>query len=420
MIGSIVTGFMIGFILAAILVRVSWGRRRLTQTSKIGGSVEAWATLLHQTLGEMKNQQVAADSQRRQAEDRASQAELLYRVIIESVPSGIATFDGYGSLVTANPVAQHLLDLEGTRLPPELTSLLEKALHGEEPPYVEMEFGAQEHSVPVGVQVRPLKGAFTASGAAGVVVVLVELTELRRLQTRARLMEELADLGQLAAGIAHEFRNATGVLRSSAEYLRTKVDNEASEAVEDLLRETERLSRVTTDLLDFARPWESNLEPVEMDELVQEVVDQLRELYVDSRITTELRCHGMTVYGRSSVLSRVVDNLVRNALEASDAPATAILRSKVLTRETGRWFKLQVLDHGKGIESRHPEELFQPFRTTKPDGTGMGLTLARKIARLHGGDVSLRNREGGGAIAELDLPLDREQESFAMSGRTPR
>jgi len=403
MVVSLVVGFMIGLVLALVLFKIAWGQKLLSGHATRESSAETWATLLHQALREVKTRQSEADSQRKEAEERASQAELLYRIILESVPNAVATFDDSGKLVAANPAARELLGEEGSTVPPVLAIPLETALKGQTPPYVEIDLQTKGRSLPFGVRISPLR---STGSIAGAVVVLAELLELKKLQTRARLMEELADLGQMAAGMAHEFRNATGVLRTSAQYLLSRVDGEAAEAVQDLLRETEKLSKVTTDLLDFARPGESDLHLIELDSIAKEVVEQLREIYPETQFVTNLLCPDKTVFGRSTLLARVVDNLLRNAVEAGDDGSSLIMvKSDEIENKDDPRVRLLVLDRGRGLLTVDVEELFLPFKSTKPDGTGMGLAFARKIARLHGGDVTIGHREGGGVVAELTLPL---------------
>lgn len=402
---NVLVGFLVGMVIALILARLivpPHGRGAVRSDD-----AAAWASVLNQALRELKIREAEADSQRERAETRASQAEFLYRMILDTVPNGVVTFDSSGGVVTANPVARRLLASSPGELPAPLASQLTAALRGVSPPYVEVDLAVGGTTVPVGVQTRPLGAAGTTAGA---VMVLGELSELRRLQTRARLMEELADLGQLTAGIAHEFRNASGTLRASAQFLADKVNGPARDAVDDLLKETDRLSRVTTELLDVARPWERGIEPVELDELARQAVAQLEGAYPRARVELALGCPGKTVLGKGTLISRVIDNLIRNAIEAGN-PTDPVLVETALCEKGGRWVLLRVADRGCGIGDLDAEDLFLPFRTTKPGGTGMGLTLARKIARLHGGTVTLANREGGGAVSTLRLPVAEDSES---------
>jgi two-component system sensor histidine kinase HydH len=405
---SLISGFLIGLVVALVLVRFWSGRKLMTDVTHHVDAAESWASLLHQTLQELKSREEIADSQRKDAEDRALQAEMFYRIVLESVPSGVATFDSTGRLITANPVARRFMGSANSSMPAVFREPLEAALAGTTSPYAEADLTVGDLTIPVGVRVSPLKGAGSVAGA---VMVIEDLHELKRLQTRARLMEELADLGQIAAGIAHEFRNATAVLRSSAQFLRSKVSGEAAEAVQDLLGETERLSRVTTDLLDFARPGEGTLESVEIDRIVQHVVSQMQEVYPDTPFTVDVACPGRTVFGRGALLARLLDNLLRNAVEASEPECGPVeIRSKEVSDGHAAWVHIAILDRGRGLpEKCEPNECFRPFTSSKPQGTGIGLPLARKIARLHGGDVTLDRREGRGTIARLELPLSVDE-----------
>ncbi|MBN1423711.1 PAS domain-containing protein [Candidatus Fermentibacteria bacterium] len=406
LISSLLAGFLVGVVLGLILLRV--GPPRQAKTSREEDAA-AWASVLNQAVREMKTRQVTADSQREDAEHRAIHTEMLYRMILDAVPNGVVAFDTSGAVVTANPVARRLLGIDKTNaveMPPTLASYLRSALNGSTPPYVETDLLVGHAVVPVGVQIRPLS---VSTATPGAVMVVAELAELRRLQTRARLMEDLADLGQLTAGIAHEFRNASGTLRASAQFLADKVDGAAKEAVHDLLEETDKLARVTTELLDFAKPWDRGIESVELDPLIRQVSGQLGAAFPSHPVELRLTCPTRSVMGKGTLLARVIDNLIRNAAEANPPGAQIRVESSSTRDEGGSWLVVTVMDRGCGLAWGDAEEAFLPFRSTKPGGTGMGLTLARKIARLHGGTLTLTNRDGGGAVATLRLPFGDEE-----------
>jgi len=399
LIGSIVAGFLVGAVAALVIARMLWGRRLLHTSRMTERSSIEWASLLQRAVGELKHRQVSADSQRKEAENRASQAEYLSKIILSSVPSGVVMFDSDFTLVIANPVAQTLLADYVESLPAEIEALFRRTLVEEDIPYVELDLTAHARTIPVSITANRLPKD------SGVVMVFTELTELKRLQQRARLMEELADLGQLAAGIAHEFRNVAGVLRNSAQFLKERVEGEGAEAVDDLLRETTRLTNVTEDLLDFARPWDDKVDQVSMDGIVLETIQHFRDTFTSVEIDYRLNCEETRVYGRNAALKRIVDNLLRNAIEASETDDPIVVESAFDVRTNGVWYILRVLDRGRGLPTSEVEQLFMPFISYKADGTGMGLPMARKIARLHGGDIALKNRSGGGTSAELFLPL---------------
>lgn len=399
LIASIVAGFLVGVVVALVSTRVLWGRRLLHTSRMTERSSVEWASLLQRAVDELKNRQVSADSQRQEAENRASQAEHLSNIILSSVPSGVAMFDREFTLVIANPVAQTLLADYSESMPPEIEALFRRTLVGEEIPYVELDITVDARTIPVSISANRLPED------SGVVMVFTELTELKRLQQRARLMEELADLGQLAAGIAHEFRNVAGVLRNSAQFLQERVEGEGAEAVDDLLRETTRLTNVTEDLLDFARPWDDKVDQVSMDDITLETIQQFNDTFSSTQVDYRLNCGETRVYGRSAALKRIVDNLLRNAIEATESDDPIVVESSLDVRTNGIWYVLKVSDRGRGLPTSDVERLFMPFISYKADGTGMGLPMARKIARLHGGDIKLKDRSGGGTSAELFLPL---------------
>jgi len=237
-----------------------------------------------------------------------------------------------------------------------------------------------------------------------------DLTELAALQKQVRWKENLAALGEMSAGIAHEFKNALATISGYAQMIRSESQpGETRDSAERILDQTRALTHVVTEFLRFAKPLEIHYDTVPMEALVERVAQELRETLPQCQVV----CEGTfpDLPADEALLRQALINLTRNAAEATagrDAPRVAI--SGTIEELAGKsWQRICVSDNGPGIPEQDLPKIFLPFYTTKADGTGLGLAVVQKIALQHGGSIEARNRPGGGAEFLLWLPLRQER-----------
>ena len=230
------------------------------------------------------------------------------------------------------------------------------------------------------------------------------VASLDRIQAQelARRREALAAVGEMAAGLAHEVRNPLAAIHGAAQALAVGMDaRKAREMLDIIEEESGRLGRVVSEFLEYARPGTPRRQPVDVGDLARRVLRAAEA--AGSRPRAELRIAEGTppALADADQLQRAMGNLVRNAQEAAGPDGS--LRLEVARDGSGR-VRVRFEDDGPGIPPEQMARLFQPFYTTKPGGTGLGLALVHRVVEAHGGEVSVDGRPGRGAVFTIVLP----------------
>jgi nitrogen fixation/metabolism regulation signal transduction histidine kinase len=373
-------------------------------------------------VAQLRAQQRELEKLSAQASARAASAEMFNERVVASVPSGLVAFDADGLATVINPPARALLEIESSangqhlsnllRLSPELTSMVERCLlTGELYRREEVAATTGEGRLRrLGVTVAPIDPQ-AGSGARGALCLLTDITEVAQLREALALKRNLESLGEMSAGLAHEFKNALATLHGYAQLLQNlELDERARSASSALLQEVRSLSQMVTAFLNFARPQPLQLSEVSTRELLADCAAELQPLYEERRASFELSGEFPEVHADELMLRQALLNLLRNAAEAfDDTEAQRHVRAegKVETDDNGQhWLAISIEDTGPGISQSELRRIFIPFFTTKTKGHGIGLALAHRVVAEHGGSLNAANRsDGAGAIFTLRMPL---------------
>jgi len=257
----------------------------------------------------------------------------------------------------------------------------------------------------------------SVSGVAAVVLLTLALFLLRMLErflelkTREGAERHLRALGTMAASLAHEIRNPLGAMKGLTQLAQEELppDHTAQASMRTVVSEAERLERLVSDLLDFARPKEPQNGEFDFAALVSDIQSLLQQRLDNAGITLKVSVAPVEKRIRSDAggLRQVLLNVLYNALDAT--PRGGVVTLCAGLKEHGRIFEVEIEDSGHGLGDRNPEELFQPFVTTKVRGTGLGLAVSRQIVESLGGSLNLANRPQGGACCVIRLPLQSGQ-----------
>ena len=346
---------------------------------------------------------------------RAEASERLSSEIIASMTSGLLVVGVEGAVRTLNPAARSILHLADTPLghfretladSAALADVLDECLTNRRAIVrrsVKMvrANGATAH---LGVTVSPIGGEDAAHGA---ICLFTDLSDVFELEEQLRLKDSLARLGELTAGIAHEFRNGLATIHGYSRLLDLdRLPDDFKPCVTGIREETEALGQVVTNFLNFAKPTELVLTPVDMSGVLENAVDDVRGEVRARGGSIDITGEFGAVDGDEVLLRQAFSNLCRNALEACIEANVAPRIVIEGTRETGHpVLRITVSDNGAGIDEAMQSRMFRPFVTTKARGTGLGLALVQKIIVTHNGRVSAANAERGGARLTVTLPL---------------
>ena len=383
------------------------------------------------------------------AQERAQESERLTEEVTRNMPTGLLLVNATGSIATTNPAAEDALGVRSLRYrayrevlggDSELSGMLADCLASGRT----YQRGEVEHLTfagevrRLGVTISPIyrsgrsgrPGQTSAVRArlgdpgasetkpSGALCLMSDLTELAALQKQMRWKENLAALGEMSAGIAHEFKNALATISGYAQMIHSEAAGDVRDSSGKILEQTRALTHVVTEFLRFAKPLEICYEPVPIEDIVHRVAGELRE----NTSGLSVNCEGtfQEVPGDEALIRQALVNLTRNAAEAARGIASPQVTVFGTIEDLGgrRWQRIGVADNGPGIPEADLPKIFLPFYTTKSDGTGLGLAVVQKVALQHGGSIEARNRPGGGAEFLLWLPLRHETAAPSVgSGR---
>src|SRR5580700_4663888 len=377
------------------------------------------AASMQGVIRQLRDQEKELERLHKIERERAEHTERLSEEVTRNMPAGLVVVNATGIISSANPAAEQVLGIRALGFrrytevlgeTSELSGLVAQCLENGKI------FRREEvhHLAPggenrrLGVTISPIRrGEGKINGA---ICLLSDLTELMALQQQVQLKENLAAVGELSAGIAHEFKNALATISGYAQLICAEtIQGETHDYAENILEQTRNITHVVTEFLKYARPLDVGTEAVGLQAVIERVVNDVSEALPNIRI----RCEGAfaSVAGDEALLRQAFLNLARNGAEACAEAANGgrvLLRGETVRGESTGFQRITVFDNGPGIPADAREKLFRPFFTTKASGTGLGLAVVQKIVVQHGGHVKARNRPEGGAAFIVTLPLSSE------------
>ena len=364
----------------------------------------------------LAERQLHSDVQLAAATRSLADLRALHERIVESIRSGLITTDLAGQIYIFNAAAEEITGYTAKEVSGKNASMffgdmtrqtavsMEAAASGKVSPRFEVDSLTQSgFMLHLGFSIAPL---FLESGEkSGFVITFQDLTDVRVMEETARRQDRLAAVGRLAASIAHEIRNPLAAMRGSIQMLRSelKEDSDHSQLMEIILRESDRLNKIVTDYLNYARPRPASMEKVDVSELIRETLKLLGnspELGDGHALKEDLPPEPLIVKGDAEQLKQVCWNVARNSLQSMPNGGDFNVSAN---RTDAHRVLIRFQDSGCGMSPEQVERLFEPFTSTT-GGTGLGMSIVYQIIRDHSGTINVRSREGKGTTISIELP----------------
>jgi len=243
----------------------------------------------------------------------------------------------------------------------------------------------------------------------GIILVFVDVTETARAHSELRRNRALTAVGQMTAQIAHEIKNPLGSIRFAAELLKRQAAAEKSgdlPTIDVIERSVDHLASIVAELSEFARPKKLNRTEINLNELLDELLPMVADRLNSKQLQVTRQYDPNIPAGQydGTELKKLFLNLIINAVEASEPHSSLELKTSLNGHGE---ILVDIVDHGCGMDAETLRRLFEPFYTTKEKGTGLGMAIAKQVAELHCGDLSVKSQAGAGTTATVKLPLTK-------------
>ncbi|MHC4787677.1 MAG: two-component system sensor histidine kinase NtrB [Planctomycetota bacterium] len=363
------------------------------------------------------------DAANRQLERKVrelDEANNLKRSILESIPTAVVVTDLDGTINTFNPAAEAMWgvsrqDAAGRHFAEVMAphhGLIGDVLAGRaRPETLRRELGGPEPKV---IASTACLVEDSSGRPIGALQLDRDLTRLRALESRLHQQEKLADLGKMAAGLAHEIRKPLNGIKGFASILERQAGphSDRSRYLANITGAADRLSNMLGRLLDFARPDAVRLAPCDLKAEAEQVAEFVRAEDADgpATIVVDVPDEARWALADADKCKQVLLNLVKNGMEALRGEGEVCLSAALEHGGGERLVRVRVADTGSGIPEEVRERILEPFYTEKPGGTGLGLAIVNRILQLHGTQLEVHDRPGGGTSMEFLLPAAADRE----------
>jgi len=348
-----------------------------------------------------------------------AQEGVKYKGVVETARDAVVTIDESHRIVFFNKAAEEMFGYSKEEVMGRDLSIIIPRPHKDKHKeyvrrYVETRRGKFiDHTVDLTAERRwgeefPISISFSVAELGGhllMTAMMRDMSEVKAMERKLLQNERLASIGRALSFVTHEVKNPLVVIGGFARSLLrdSGLSQGQKEKLEIIACEVKRLEGLLEEIQDFSKPLRLKRERLHLGPFLEGEISILRDSEICREVKVELSVEGdPVVRADKERLRQVLVNLIKNSLEAMEKGGNILV--KAAEGNQGH-VEITVEDDGKGIPEDRVEDLFQPFFTTKPGGTGLGLPLCRKIVEDHGGDMTMRSRPGGGTIVTIRLPL---------------
>lgn len=375
-----------------------------------GRAVDDDARYLVQTFRDaverVQRQASEIEQLRSTAVGRTTNLAEIIRSLDRNFRSGFIAIESSGAILSINDSARHILHLDrpDAKLPAhvdelgatEFESLIRDSFRSRSA--VNRHEARGEGDTVVGCTTVPL---FDDADFLGMLVLFVDVTASRAMESRLREVENLVALGQMSAGIAHEFRNSLSTILGYLKLAGRDAPDDVAAKIRGAEAEGRQLAAAVDSLLSFTKPLQIRFQPLRLDEVAASVVDRVAALHADVRMGGNRQA--AEISGDRDLLERAIENIVRNAIDAVRERHPEGGGVIDVNTTSSPHPCVEVRDNGVGVDPEQISSYLLPFQSGKTHGVGLGLPLARKIVLHHGGTLTLEGARGEGTVVRMEF-----------------
>ena len=367
-------------------------KKRLEQedVSKVGFVVDTF----HELISKLKDKERELEVLRQDAENRALAIEGYNENILQSVPTGVMSFNEEMRVMKINLSAEKILEVKGDMIVGKYhTDVLNKPITDLLNGRKVVERGEISYITPSGKKIwlgltfSPLKDE--EGRIIGQILIFTDITRLKAFESQTELRARLSSLGEISAGIAHELRNPMGVIAGYTKLLLKKADDSLKPTVAAISKEIAVMDRIISDFLSFAKPAELDISDVDLKAIIKNCAAAITNERDNINISLDID-RLPVIKGDEILLRQAFTNLIQNAAEAMPQGGELAIKASIKD-----FLEISISDTGHGISENILDKIFIPFFTTKDRGTGLGLAIVHKIVVSHGGSISVDSSDNG-------------------------
>ena len=355
-------------------------------------------------------------------ESEFNQLDLLFRSIVESVYTGVMTIDLQNKIKTFNHAAEEITGFMRTKVrdrkiedvfPEFVPFLTVETINEQTKKRLEVIItGKTGNEINLGLSISPLKGRY--DNQIGNILIFQDLTKIKQMEIKLERSKNMALIGEMAAGLAHEMRNPLAAITGSIELLRQelKLDGTDERLMQIILRGKDQLDSFARDFLSLARPVPVSRELVDLNEVIEEVLDYIK---LNKNWTSKIKIVKVfsikaKAFANKEQVRQIINNLVLNAIQSMEERGVLSIETKMTRQEDDKieYAELQVSDTGCGIKEKDLKKIFEPFFTNKEKGTGLGLTIVNHIVDGYNGRIKIESTLNQGTVCSVWLPGNKE------------
>lgn len=352
--------------------------------------------------------------------------KVLHERIVESIRSGLITTDLDGNIYSFNRASEEITGLKSVEMIGKsiysifgnIQYSIAKSLPNADIEVFHQRFETdfitpEDHILRIGYSISPF---FSRPGKqTGMILTFQDLTDIRTMEESVRRKDRLAAVGRVAAGLAHEIRNPLGAMRGAIQVLESKTTPDSAQAnlMEIILRESDRLNKIITNFLTYARPRVSNFSEIDVRESIDDtfaLLEHSPDVKKHHILNTDMPDEPVILFGDPTQLKQIFWNLARNAILAMPEGGTL---NVIVTELNKDRIRILFEDTGLGMSPQQVEQLFEPFSNSTTGGTGLGLSIVYQIVRDHTGTINVRSAENRGTTITIEIPKESKNHLFS-------